>query len=337
MSNLITGAAGLIGSHLAEALMDEYGETVSTFHEPTIDVRTVSPRVKWIPLDVRDGKAVHELMECKKPDVVYHLAAQSLPTVSWAEPVRTMDVNIDGTINIFESVKKIRNYDKNYDPMIVVACSSAEYGATMTPDRVPIDEDAPLLPLHPYGVSKVAQDLLAFQYFKNFGIRCIRARIFNCTGPRKRDDVVSDFGRGVVSAILNGGKVRVGNLETRRAIIDVRDMVGALRVLARRGRAGEAYNICSDQPIKIASILDLYAAVAGKSFEHIADPTRLRPSDEPVIFGGIRKLTADTGWRPTIPLSKTVADVFAYELAQAKSDAVREAMLRPQPGAIELV
>jgi nucleoside-diphosphate-sugar epimerase len=225
-------------------------------------------------------------------------------------------VNVEGTINIFEAVLEVRKTDPGYDPMTVIACSSAEYGAAMTPERVPITEDAPLLPLHPYGVSKVAQDLLGYQYHQSYGLRCIRARIFNCTGPRKRNDVASDFAKGIVRAMHEGGPLRHGKLETQRAIMDVRDMVQALVALARKGRPGEAYNICADAAYPISQILELYFELAGSRVPTEVDPRLLRPTDEAVIYGDTSKIRQDTGWAPVFELRRTLADMLAFEQSQ---------------------
>jgi GDP-4-dehydro-6-deoxy-D-mannose reductase len=311
---LITGTAGLIGSYLAEALAERGDEIIATYWKPTIPLQDIAEQFDLIELDVRDYPDVHALIARTRPDAIYHLAAQSLPTVSWKDPWETMTSNVIGTINVFESVKKVRTAEPGYDPCVIVACSSAEYGASLTPERVPVDEEAPLLPLHPYGVSKMAQDLLTYQYYVNDGIRGVRARIFNCTGGRKQNDVVSDFAKRLVEATRQGTIMAVGNLETRRAIIDVRDMVAALVALAQRGRAGEAYNICAERVARIREILDLYFEVIGRKVPFEVDPKLLRPSDEPIIFGSTAKLRADTGWAPRIELIDTLRAVWEYEL-----------------------
>lgn len=316
MTVLITGAGGMMGSHLAELLLDDGEDVVATSFLPTIDLTTVDRAVRFRDLDVLDRDAVRDAVAAHRPTVIHHLAAQSLPTVSWTDPWTTMRVNAEGTINVFEAVLHVRRVDPAYDPVVVVACSSAEYGASLTPENVPVTEDTPLLPLHPYGVSKVSQDLLAHQYHANHGIRAVRARIFNCTGPRKRDDVVSDFGRAVVRALHEGTPVRHGNLETQRAIIDVRDMVRALRELARSGRPGDVYNICADRAFRISEVLEMYFDAVGRRLPTEVDPTLLRPSDEAIIFGDTSKLRSHTTWRPEIGLETTVADVLAFEQAQ---------------------
>lgn len=313
MATLITGAAGLIGSHLAEALVKDGEEVLATYLSPTVDITSIHPSVHLVTLDVLDRTSVFDLISIRRPKVVHHLAAQSLPTVSWQDPWTTLNVNILGTVNLFEAIRAVRREDATYDPMVVVACSSAAYGASMVPERVPVTEEAPLLPLHPYGVSKVAQDLLAFQYFVNDGIRSVRARIFNCTGPRKQNDAVSDFARAVMRCINTGEQILVGNLETQRALIDVRDMVSALRTLSHKGHAGTAYNICSEKAVFMKDVLQSFFHIIGRELPYTVDPRLLRPSDEPIILGSSARLREHTGWSPRIPLEQTIRDVLDFE------------------------
>jgi nucleoside-diphosphate-sugar epimerase len=254
----------------------------------------------------------------QRPDTIYHLAGQSLPTVSWIDPWETFRVNVEGTVNLFEAIRALRAADPGYDPMVVVACSSAQYGASLTPANVPIDEATLPLPLHPYGVSKVAQDLLAFQYWANHRIRSIRARIFNTTGPRKTADVISDFCARVARIKHHGGRMRVGNIDARRAILDVRDTISAMILLAERGAPGEAYNICADQAWRIGDLIPLLEELAGISLAVEPDPTLFRPTDEPVILGRNTKLKERTGWLPTVDLKDTLRAVLEYELAHVQ-------------------
>lgn len=314
---LVTGAGGMVGSHLLEALDEAdpgnvLGTVLPAASEGAEPIRCTRA---LLPLDVRDAAAVRDMIKIHRPRAIYHLAAQSLPTVSWRDPAGTFVTNAGGTIAIFEAVRAARHDTPSYDPMVVVACSSAEYGASLTPERLPVDEEAPLLPLHPYGVSKVAQDLLAFQYWRNERIRCIRARIFNTTGPRKRDDVVSDFAVRAVAIYRRGsGSLRTGNLTTRRAILDVRDLVAALCALAARGEPGEAYNICSPTAVEIGALVPLLEQIIGVRLPVAADPALFRPADEPVIVGRTDKLHARTGWRARIPLADTVRAIVDHEM-----------------------
>jgi nucleoside-diphosphate-sugar epimerase len=313
---LITGAAGMVGSHLLEQLSLAGHEVLGSYHRPTIRFEDIAERFALVELDVRYVEPVRRLIAGFRPDVIYHLAAQSLPTVSWDNPWETMEVNVQGTVNVFEAVKRTREAGPVYDPMVMVSCSSAQYGASLTLENVPIGEDVIPLPLHPYGVSKVAQDLLAFQYWRNDGIRSIRARIFNCTGPRKRFDVVSDFAARVARIMRTGeGALRVGNLETRRPILDVCDLVSALVLLAEHGEPGEAYNICTDTAHRIGDLIPMFEALAGRALALAPDPALFRPSDEPVILGSSARLTSCTGWRPTVAIADTLKSVLDYELA----------------------
>lgn len=312
---LITGTAGMVGSHLADyyhGIIDKEN-IIGTWFTPTINVEDIKPLCNSIECDVRNADHVFQIINQYKPTVIYHLAAQSYPTVSWEKPVDTINTNMNGTVNVFEAVRKVQQENTSYNPMIVVACSSAEYGASLTPENTPVKETAPLLPLHPYGVSKVGQDLLSFQYFKNYNIRCIRARIFNTTGARKTNDAVSDFVHRAF-AIAQGANpvLKVGNLETKRAITDVRDLVQALVLLATKGIAGEDYNISGQWVYKIGDIIPIIQKELGKKFSIEVDASLLRPSDEPIIYGDSTKLKTDTGWQQQFKLEQTIQDMFNY-------------------------
>lgn len=195
--------------------------------------------------DVTQEQRVDAVLRRTRPDYVYHLAAISLPAVSWKEPWRTLEVNVRGTLNVLESVRRL-----GLDTRVFVAGSSAEYGHGHRPGT-PTAESAPLLPLHAYGVSKVAQDLLSYQYFVNYGVKTIRGRIFNTIGPGKTGEVTSDIARQLI-AIERGARpkvVRIGNLRAIRDFTDVRDMVRAIASITERGRPGQVYNLASGRRI----------------------------------------------------------------------------------------
>ena len=316
---LITGAGGMIGSHLLERIGFAGGtEVIGTYFLPTVPLAQLAERFTLEELDVRSRTAMNAAIDRCRPDCIYHLAAQSVPVASWSDPWRTIDTNVIGTVNLFEAIRAVRKtQEPGYDPVVVVACSSAQYGASLTLENLPITERAEQLPLHPYGVSKVAQDLLALQYWRNDRIRSVRARIFNTTGPRKRDDVVSDFARRIALTKTIGGPLRVGNLETRRAILDVRDMIDALILLAERGEPGEAYNICGDRAWRIGDLIPIFEQLEDRTFALFHDPALYRPSDEPVILGSTKKLMERTGWRPKVGIEATLKAVLDYELAHS--------------------
>lgn len=316
MKVLVTGAGGMVGSHMVEIMHEEGIDVIGTYYKPTTDITELNPAIKMIECDVRYASSVEKVISEYMPDEIYHLAAQSYPTVSWDRPYETIDTNVNGTVAVFESVKKIRQEHPEYDPVVVVACSSAEYGATLDRLKEPkVKETAELLPLHPYGVSKVGQDLLAHQYFMNDGIKSIRARIFNTTGTRKVNDVTSDFTRRAVEQEKSGaGKpvLKVGNIETRRAIMDFKDLISGLRLLAKEGKYGEAYNISSEKAYQIKEIIEAIEKEMGVKFELSVDEKLLRPTDEKIIIGDVTKIKNDTGWCQTIPLEQTVREMIEY-------------------------
>lgn len=318
MNIMVTGAGGMVGSHMVELLHAKGENVVGTYYKPTIDIKELSPEIRMIECDVRYASSVEKIIMDYQPEQIYHLAAQSYPTVSWERPYETIDTNINGTIAVFEAIKKVRLLlNKEYDPMVVVACSSAEYGETLNKlegkGEIYVKETAELQPLHPYGVSKVGQDLIAFQYFMNDHIRCIRARIFNSTGTRKVNDVTSDFTYRAVQAEQTGQyELRVGNLETRRAIMDQRDLVKALMLLAEKGKPGDVYNISSEYIYKMSDIVSMIEEQIGHKLDIKVDASLLRPTDEKIIVGDVTKLKKDTGWEQSVPMKQTIADMLEY-------------------------
>ena len=317
MKNLVTGAGGMVGSHMVEIIYNKGESVVGTYYKPTVDMKELNKEIRMVECDVRYPDSVERIIMGYQPDRIYHLAAQSYPVVSWERPYETIDININGTIAVYESIKRVRKLkNANYDPIVVVACSSAEYGETLNQlegEDIYVKETAELKPLHPYGVSKVGQDLISFQYFMNENIRCIRARIFNSTGTRKVNDVTSDFTYRAVQAERAGVyKLRVGNLKARRAIMDQRDLIAALMLLADRGKAGEVYNISSEYIYQVGDIVRLIEKVMGHKFIVTVDSELLRPTDEKVIVGNVAKLKRDTGWEQKISMEQTIIDMINY-------------------------
>jgi len=293
---------------------DKLGQSVyGTYYKPTTNLDEYAHKAILQECDVRYYSHLFRIMADIRPAIIFHLAAQSYPTVSVQRPQETMETNINGTINLFESIKEIRKTHKEYDPVVVVACSSAEYGSSLTPENVPIPEDVMLLPVHPYGVTKVAQDLLSYQYFINDKIKTVRARIFNTTGPRKVNDVASDFTKRAV--LIDKGKekvLRVGNLHAKRAITDVRDLIQAMILLAEKGEYGEVYNISGSKVYQISELIRLIETVMNRKFDLEVDPSLMRPTDEPIIYGDSTRLSKDTGWKQRYPLEQTLKDMIVY-------------------------
>lgn len=309
---LVTGACGMVGSHLVETLdRDPTKKVIGTHYNPTVNLAEIQCRIPLVECDVRYPTVLNSLIVNGLPSKIFHLAAQSYPTVSWVRPAETMDTNCVGTVNLMEAIKQARILHPDYDPIVVVACSSAQYGAAIK--EKPVDEETAFLPLHPYGVSKVGQDLLSYQYFMCDKIKTIRARIFNSTGPRKKNDVISDFSQRLVQ-IERGkeSKLKVGNTKTKRTILDVSDLVDALILLSDHGQAGEAYNICGDTVYMIEEIINMMSEITGKSIDCEVEPSLLRKTDEPIILGDNSKMKKLTQWKQKVPLRETITKVIEY-------------------------
>ncbi len=308
---LVTGITGFVGSYLAELLLSKNYEVygIARWRSKTENIEHVKSRLKIIEADLNDAHSIYNAIHKIKPDEIYHLAAQSFVPASWTAPADTIKTNVIGTINLYEAVRKAA-----INPKIQVACSSEEYGL-VHPDEVPIKETNPLRPLSPYGVSKVAQDMLSFQYFKSYGLRIIITRGFNHTGPRRGEVFVcSSFAKQIaeIEKGLKEAEIKVGNLDTIRDFTDVRDMVRGYNLALERGRAGERYNICSGKGYKIKEVLDILLKMSDKDIKIEKDPQKMRPSDVPILIGDNSKFKEQTGWEPEIPFKKTLKDLLDY-------------------------
>src|SRR5215471_17938094 len=304
----ISGCGGMMGSHLSAALVATGHEVSASYYKPTVDPDDLMD-LQVEEVDIRDWCSVYDSLVRFRPDAVFHLAAQSYPTASWQRPIETLETNVIGTANVLEAVRRLDSKVR-----VVVAGSSAEYGA-IDPASGPITESAPLLPLHPYGVSKVATDLLAYQYWAGFGLDAIRVRIFNCTGPRKVGDALSDFVRRTVWLERHPevNVIRVGNLETRRTIVDVRNLNRGLILLLDRGKSGEVYNLGGPTAYPMSAVLSqILQRSTRRDIVPEVDPKLLRPTDEPVIWADCTKLKLATGWEPAICLEQTIDDMLSY-------------------------
>lgn len=303
----------MVGSHLIEYYHGKGITPVATYHNPTIDITEVSDYCRYEPCDVRNFQQLYDLLKAARPTIIYHLAAQSYPVISWKKPIETMETNVHGTIHLFESIRLLRESDISYDPMVVVACSSAQYGNSLLAHPEPVTEEVEFLPVHPYGVSKVSQDLLSYQYYATCGIRTIRARIFNTTGTRKINDVVSDFTkRAIQIEKKQESKFTYGNLQSRRAITDVRDLITALVALAEKGIPGEAYNICGSHIYKMEELIQTIESILSVTLPTQQDPSLFRVIDEPIIVGNANKLIQATGWQQQITINQTITDMLNY-------------------------
>jgi GDP-4-dehydro-6-deoxy-D-mannose reductase len=302
---LITGIGGFLGSHLAEHLLDQGWEVFGTVHLDSTSIDPIREKVSPLPCDVQDRARVEGILRETRPDVVFHLAARSLPSPSWEEPEATFQVNVLGTLNFLEAVRKA-----GLDPVVVVAGSSSEYAPTS--DQAPVREDHPLLPDSPYGASKAAASLLALLYHRAYGMRVIVVRPFFVIGPRKVGDVCSDFARQVV-AVERGTQpsLQVGNLEAVRDFLDVDDAVRALWILAQKGEPGGTYNLCSGTGRKVRTVLEIFLAMASRPIPVAQDVGRFRLVEKQFVVGDNSRLRS-LGWAPQVALERSLAAVLDY-------------------------
>ena len=313
MRALITGITGFAGSHLAEHLLDEHPdvEVFGTYRwrSRMDNVEHLRSRVRLLEADLRDYTSMHTALDKSRPDVIFHLAAQSFVPSSWSAPNETLTTNVSGQTNLFEAVRALR-----LDPVVQIACSSEQYGLVLA-HETPIKETNPLRPLSPYAVSKVAQDYLGYQYFQSYGLKVVRTRGFNHTGPRRGQVFVTSNFCSQVAAIelgLQEPVIRVGNIEAIRDFTDVRDMVRAYWLAVTKAKPGEVYNIATGNGIRIREMLDRLIALADVEVKVEVDPDRLRPSDVEILIGDSSKFRADTGWEPRIPFEQTLRDLLDY-------------------------
>lgn len=313
MRVLITGITGFAGSHLVEYLLAEVPgvEIFGTkrWRSRMENIEHLQADIQLVECDLKDANAVRQVLTDVRPERIFHLAAQSYVPASWRAPSETLENNINSQTNIFEAMRAL-----DLDARIQIAGSSEEYGL-VHPDEVPIKETNPLRPLSPYAVSKVAQDLLAYQYFRSYGLKAIRTRGFNHTGPRRGEVfVTSNFAKQIaaIEAGMHEPVIRVGNLSAQRDFTDVRDIVRAYWLALEKGTPGEVYNLASGKAITIRELLDMLLELSEVEVEVEVDPDRLRPSDVEILLGDYSKFHADTGWEPRIPLSKTVEDLLNY-------------------------
>ena len=312
MRVLVTGITGFVGSHFAELALARGVEVVGSFRwrSKTENIEHIRGRLELVDCDLRDMSSAHHLIETARPDWVIHLAAQSFVGTSWQAPAETFMNNTRPQLNLLEAMRT-----RAPRARFLVIGSSEEYGF-VTEDELPITEANPLRPLSPYAVSKVAQDLMGYQYFKSYGMDIVRARAFNHEGPRRGDVfVTSNFARQIaeIERGVRAPVIAVGSLKNRRDYTDVRDIVRGYWLLLERGEAGEVYNLCSGRAWVIQEILDFLLAEARVPGITVREePARLRPSDVPVLRGDATKVGDAVGWRPEIPFEQTLRDILEY-------------------------
>ena len=313
MRVLITGITGFAGSHLAEFLIAKHPEVqvfgIVRWRSRMENILGIRDKIELYEADLKDMVSLEACLRHVKPDRIFHLAAQSFVPTSWKCPAETFAINATGQIHLFEALLSLKQ-----SPLIQVAGSSEEYGRVF-PDEVPMKETNPLRPLSPYAVSKVAQDLLGYQYFQSYGLPVVRTRGFNHTGPRRGEVFVTSSLAKQIAAIEKGVKepvIQVGNLDAKRDFSDVRDIVEAYWLSLEKGEPGEVYNIGSGVSRPIREVLDILLSLSKVNVRVEVDPQRLRPSDVPILLADSSKFVARTGWKPRFSFRQTLSDLLDY-------------------------
>ncbi len=311
MRLLITGITGFVGSHMAEYALAQGAQVFGSarWRSRTENIEHLRGKIELIDCDLRDIASVRRLLAAASPTHVIHLAAQSFVGSSWHTPGETIAANTGCQVNLLETIREMKS-----PPRFLVIGTSEEYGL-VHPEELPIGETNQLRPLSPYAVSKVAQDLMGFQYFKSYGLPIIRTRAFNHEGPRRGDVfVTSSFAKQVaeIEAGLRKPVIFVGDLRPRRDYSDVRDIVRGYWLLLDRGEPGEVYNLCSGRSWTIQQVLDFYLQEARvRDIGVELDPARMRPSDVMILEGDPSKI-ARLGWKVAIPFEETLGALLEY-------------------------
>ncbi len=307
---MITGIGGFAGSHLAEYLLEH--TDLEVWGLDLVEGRAAPWRSR-VTLHVgnilMDLPALKGLFLEARPDYIFHLAAQAFVPVSWTDPWSTLDNNIRGQLNVLLAAIALGTY-----PRVLVVGSADEYGIVAA-EELPVRETNPLRPNSPYAVSKVAQDMLGYQYYASHKLPVVRVRPFNHIGPGQSPAfVTSDFAKQIAEAEagLREPVVCVGNLEARRDFSDVRDIVRGYYLALLQGEPGEVYNLGAERSYAIRELLNGLIALSKVSLMVESDPARLRPSDMPEVVADCTKFRSRTHWRVDISLERSLKDILDY-------------------------
>jgi len=316
MKTLITGITGFTGIHLAKYLLspdrrkdniDLYG--IDIVRDMSKDDQEVLDKAEVFACDILNKEETEKTVDKIKPDRIFHLAGLTFAPNSYQSPEKFYLTNVFGTVNLLEAVKQL-----GINPLIHIACSSAEYGLILENEN-PVTENSHFRPISPYGISKLAQDMGGYQYYKNHRLKIIRTRAFNITGPGEKENFVcSNFARQI--ALIEKDKqeatIYVGNLDSKRDFVDIRDIVKAYWLAVDKGISGEVYNLCSGKAYSIGEMLNILLQMTKEDIVVKQDPERMRSSDIPLQVGSFEKFHKQTGWEPVISLKETLKDLLNY-------------------------
>ncbi len=311
MKSLITGIPGFVGSHLSELLLEKNVEVFGTYlkGESLENLASVKKNIVLFECNITDFDSLSKLVKKISPDQIYHLAAFSSVGKSFENPLKTFEINVRGTLYLLEILRSIKKKVK------ILIVSSADIYGKVKRNQLPIKETHSLSPISPYGASKACADLLAYQYFQSYGVLAVRSRSFNHTGPRQRKGfVVPDFASQIakIDLGLSEPKIKVGNLDAKRDISDVRDVVWAYYLLLQKGKPGDAYNVCSGKAFKIQYLLDYFMKLSRRKIKVLEVKKTKRPVDIPILLGDNEKIKKELKWNPKISIEQTLEDTFKF-------------------------
>lgn len=312
MRILVTGAGGFVGKHLLNHLLTFdnatlHGTLFNEAEQRQFDSTGALSVVELHLLDLRDPVAVRELLAQLRPDRIFHLAGQAYVPRSFEAPWETLELNIRPTLNLLETIRDLKL------PTRILVVGSADLYGPAQPDLLPLAENTPFMPTSPYSVSKIAQDMLALQYWHAYQIYTVRMRPFNHIGPGQNDRfAISDWALQIATAEVGRRDpvVYVGNLSAARDFTDVRDVVRAYVLALENGSAGEVYNVCSGRAYTMQSILEKLVSFSTRPIEIRVAANRFRPVEIPTLYGDYRRLQACTNWQPSIPIEQSLQDVL---------------------------
>lgn len=303
---LVTGAAGFVGSHLLERLEQDDADHIIAWLRPGTEPLLSGRRVMWLSVEMHDRDAVATALASARPDAIYHLAGVPHVGDSWAHVTETFAGNVLATHHLFDGLRRAA-----LRPRVLITSTAFVYAPL---DRA-ITETCTVRPNSPYGSSKVAQEMLARRAWNDDGIPALIARAFNHIGPRQSPSFVASSIARQIAEIETGRRAPVlsmGNLDSHRDIMDVRDTVRAYESMMRSATPGIPYNVCAGKPIQVRTLVETLLSRARVPITIEQDPARFRPNDTPLVLGDHSQLTRDTGWTPQIPLQQTVDDLLDY-------------------------
>jgi GDP-4-dehydro-6-deoxy-D-mannose reductase len=312
---LVTGASGFAGGHLVD-LLEREGASIVACHRSGTGAPPAGPGITWQSLDLLDESSVESVVRHAHPAVIYHCAGAAHVGSAWEDSLPSLQVNALGTHYLLRAVRR-----HAADARVLVPSSGLVYRR----GDAPADEDTPLAPGTPYGVSKLAQEMTAMRAARVDGIHVLVARPFNHVGPRQDASFsTSGFARQIAE-IEAGGRppvIEVGNLDARRDLTDVRDTVRAYVLMVERALPGRPMNVCSGKAYRIGDLLEALLRLARVRVEIKVDPTRLRPADLPLVAGSRARIERELGWRPEIGIERSLEDIL---------NGWRTAIARPRP------